>query len=100
MRINSTDFILIVSGLNELVANNAEQVRDDVRSALKNEHTTIEIDLSETGFMDSSGLGILISLHKTMCARNGQIKLVNPSPSTQQILELTRLHRLFEIVEK
>jgi len=49
-------------------------------------------------FLDSSGLGTLISLHKTLRARNGTVRLLKPAPNVQQILELTRLHRVFEIV--
>jgi anti-sigma B factor antagonist len=51
-------------------------------------------------FLDSCGLGALISLHKTACTRNGAVRLLNPTPPVQQILELTRLHRVFEIVKK
>jgi len=60
----------------------------------------IEIDLSQTMFLDSCGLGALISLHKTACTRSGAVRLLNTTPPVQQILELTRLHRVFEIVKK
>ena len=57
------------------------------------------MDLSQTRFVDSSGLGMLIALHKTMVGRGGSVRILNPTPSVQQILELTRLHRVFEIVK-
>jgi anti-anti-sigma regulatory factor len=41
----------------------------------------------------------LITLHKKVCARGGGLRVVNPSPGARQILELTRLHRVFEIVQ-
>jgi len=72
--------------------------RDQVRGALGELQKNIEIDLSETSFVDSCGLGALISLHKTTCNRNGTVRLLNPTPPVQQILELTRMHRIFEIV--
>jgi anti-sigma B factor antagonist len=65
---------------------------------MTDEQQNIEIDLSQTRFVDSCGLGALIALHKTACDRKGWMRLVNPTPAVQQILELTRLHRILEIV--
>lgn len=90
--------VLRVSGPDELNATNATPFRDQVRSALRAEHSRIDLDFSTTRFVDSSGLGALISLHKLMAGRQGRVRVVNPTPQVQQILELTRMHRLFEIV--
>ena len=89
-----------VGGLRELAAANAAQVRDEIRAALKPATTTLDIDLSSVAFLDSSGLGTLISLHKSLRSQNGTVRLVNPAPNVRQILELTRLHRVFEIVNR
>jgi anti-sigma B factor antagonist len=88
---------LEVQGLLELTAANAAQLRDDIRAALKPSNTWLEIDVSGVTFMDSSGLGALISLHKSMRSQNGALRLLNPSTNVRQILELTRLHRVLEI---
>ena len=88
----------VVTGLVELVAANAEQVRDEIRASLPPTTVCLDLDLSAMTFLDSSGLGTLISLHKTLRARNGTVRLLKPAPNVQQILELTRLHRVFEIV--
>jgi len=88
----------VVTGLLELVAGNAAQVRDEIRTALPATAVNLELDLSALTFLDSSGLGALISLHKTMRTRNGTVRLLQPAPNVLQILELTRLHRVFEIV--
>ena len=91
---------LNINGIKELGAANSKLFRDEVRAALTDQQKVIEIDLSQTLFMDSCGLGALISLHKTTCSRNGMVRLVNPTPPVQQILELTRMHRIFEIVKR
>ena len=88
----------VVTGLKELVAANAAQVRDEIRAALPAACVTLDLDLSLLSFLDSSGLGTLISLHKTLRSRNGTVRLLKPAANVQQILELTRLHRVFEIV--
>jgi anti-sigma B factor antagonist len=89
---------LRVSDLKELGTANSNEFRDQARAALSPLQRNIEVDLSQTTFIDSCGLGALISLHKTACSRNGMVRLVNPTPGVQQILELTRMHRIFEIV--
>jgi len=93
-----TDQTTVVTGLQELVAANAAQVRDDIRAALPPTCLNLELDLSGLSFLDSSGLGALISLHKTLRLRDGIMRLIKPAANVQQILELTRLHRVFEIV--
>jgi anti-sigma B factor antagonist len=88
----------VVTGLEELVASNAAQVRDEIRAALPAATVNLDLDLSALTFLDSSGLGTLISLHKTLRSRNGTVRLLKPAANVLQILELTRLHRVFEIV--
>jgi anti-sigma B factor antagonist len=90
---------LHISEFPELGAANSTDFRDKARAAMTVAQKNIEIDLSQTQFMDSCGLGTLISLHKTACSRNGAMRLVNPTPSVQQVLDLTRMHRLFEIIK-
>ena len=99
MRMHFQDTTLALSGITELNGANSVVLRDEARASLRTGLTTIDVDLSETRFVDSSGLGALIALHKTMCARGGKIRIIDPSTSVQQILELTRLHRVFEIVK-
>ncbi len=91
--------VLLVAGPRELNATNSAPFRDQVRSHLKAEHTRIDLDFSATHFVDSSGLGALISLHKAICSRPGILRILNPTPPVQQLLELTRMHRLFEIAK-
>jgi anti-sigma B factor antagonist len=99
MKTSSHAATLLVTEIAELDASSAAAFRDGVREVLAPGHTVLEVDLSRTTFLDSSGLGALIGLHKTMCARQGRVRVVNPTPTVQQILELTRLHQLFEIVK-
>jgi anti-sigma B factor antagonist len=99
MKIEVHGETLRISGVKELDTANATELRDQARAALTPAQKNMEIDLSETILLDSSGLGTLISLHKTICDRQGTVRLMNPTPGVQQILELTRMHRIFEIVK-
>lgn len=100
MKVQHTDETVEIYDLSGLDASNSVQFRDQVRASMKASERFIEIDLSATTFLDSNGLGALIALHKTTCARNGLVRLVNPTPPIQQILELTRMHRIFEVVKR
>jgi anti-sigma B factor antagonist len=88
---------LRVFDVKELGSASANDLRDWVRSSLANGQRNIELDMSQATFIDSCGLGALIALHKTACARHGALRLLNPKPAVRQILELTRMHRIFEI---
>lgn len=100
MKIESQNKTLFVTELAELAATSAAATRDAIRGALAPQHTTLLIDLSQVCFLDSSGLGALIALHKTLSTSGGQVQLLNPTPAAQQVLELTRLHRILEIVRR
>ncbi|MDB6021821.1 MAG: rsbV [Pedosphaera sp.] len=90
---------LHISGLTALGIANSSDFRNQTREALTSDQKNIDIDLSEMEHLDSCGLGTLISLHKTTSVRQGAVRLLNPTPGVQQILELTRMHRIFEIVK-
>ena len=100
MKVQTNGDTISITGIKDLGASNANSFRDQVRAAMSENHKNIEIDLSQTMFLDSCGLGALISLHKATCSRSGMVRLINPTPPVQQILELTRMHRIFEIVKR
>lgn len=57
------------------------------------------LDLGHVGFVDSSGLSALVSLSRAMALRGGELRLARPGRDVVAVLELTRLHRLFEIYD-
>jgi anti-sigma B factor antagonist len=81
----------------EITASSAQSFRKFVLGLYKAQHVDMDLDMRSTTFIDSSGLGSLISLHKHMAERGGRIKLLNPRQSVLQLLELTRMHKIFEI---
>ncbi len=82
----------------ELCASTARLWRDSIAQEIKPEHEEACVDLSMTRFIDSSGLGVLLTLNKNLRGRGATLKLLNPSASVCQLIELTRLHRVFEII--
>ncbi len=55
------------------------------------------VDLEAVRFVDSSGLGALVSGFKNASSRNGNLKLSGLQLQVKSMFELTRLHRVFEI---
>jgi len=63
--------VLTVIDVKELGANNSDAFRDEVKAALPNGFKTVEIDLSQTNFIDSCGLGALIAIQKFATSHSG-----------------------------
>lgn len=89
---------LLVSEVPELTAGTASEIKEQVRLRFGPELTDIELHCEGLEFVDSSGLGTLISMQKLAVLHGGSFRIVHPSPSVMQVLELTQLHRIFTIV--
>lgn len=99
MKLQTDGHTLRISGIKELSASSSNAFRDEARRAFGEGQANIEVDLSQTAIVDSCGLGALVALHKTATSHGGALRLLNPNPAVQQILELTRMHRIFEIIK-
>lgn len=104
MKVQRQNGTLSVSDLRELSAASARLFRNEIHAAISPGLKDIEIDLSQVGFVDGCGLGALASLYKSASAQREKevitIRLLHPQPPVQQLLELTRMHHLFEIVPR
>lgn len=59
--------------------------------------TEVEIDLGAVEFVDSSGIGALLSVYRKLPAGAGVTRLKQVKPGVLAVLELLRLHRVFEL---
>ncbi len=98
MNIERNEETIIISGLEELTANNAGDFKKDAKLIITDEIYNIDINADGLRFIDSSGLGALISLQKVCKERGGKFRILSPNNSIVQIIELTHLHRILEIV--
>lgn len=57
------------------------------------------IDLSNVRYMNSSGIGVLITLLTKFRNKNGEVVLINPSEQIKKLLIITKLNSIFNIVE-
>lgn len=99
METEIAEMVLTVVGFAELTASNSKLFRKRVCAAL-NGHTLVEIDLSQTLFMDCAGLGALIAITHPVRNRKIVVRLVNPTLQVQQLLHLMRAGEILEIVNR
>lgn len=78
-------------------AHNSSDLKEQMLQLFDEGKCNLIIDLSEVRFVDSSGLGALVSGFKNASAREGSLKLCSLQPQVRSMFELTRLHRVFEI---
>ena len=73
-----------------------EELRDDLY-AMKDEDA-IAIDLTDVGYMDSTGLGVLLNFNRRFIEKGGPpIKLLNIQPRLLRLFSITGLARVFDI---
>lgn len=88
-----------VSLSGEIDMDRRSELRDIVMGFRRSTATNACIDLQATSFMDSSGVGTLVSLHKTATSRGGHVTLARPPEVVRRVLEVTALEPLFQILD-
>lgn len=57
----------------------------------------VVVDVSRVRVVDSVGLGLLMSAHRTCLSSRRRLVLVHPSPTLLRLLAVTRLHRVLHV---
>jgi len=74
-------------------------VRNTVRDILKNNGKKIILNLADVNYIDSSGIGELVSTYTTVTNNGGQLKLLNLTKKIQELLAITKLFTVFQVFE-
>jgi anti-sigma B factor antagonist len=74
----------------------APRLRELITEIVLSGSTRIVVDLSSTEFIDSSGLGALISGLKTARQAGGDLRIAAPTPQVETVLSLTNLNRVLK----
>lgn len=91
---------VVVAPKERLDAFSAPQMRERLEALLAEGVTQFVIDLSQTPFLDSAGMAVLVSLLKRARQAGGDVKLVKPeSEAVQRILLLTRFDKVFDMLD-
>jgi anti-anti-sigma factor len=81
----------------EIDAEHATQLKKAIAKSREEHAVHFVLDLSHVTFIDSTGLGVLISLMRHLKENGGELRLVALQDEVRAIFEITRLFRVFEI---
>lgn len=72
------------------------ELRDEIKKALKGA-SALRLDLKGVAYMDSSGIAVLIQGLRWANQQKASLKLVDPSPQVNGVMELSQLQTVFDI---
>ncbi len=91
--------IVIVEIEGQLIVSNRQELKQRVLDEAEGGARKILVDFARTGYIDSAGLGVLVSLAKRLRELGGDIRLANLNDDLQTLFELTKLDTLFQIAD-
>jgi len=75
------------------------ELRQLVHSALDDGKTKIVLDLGKVSTLDSSGIGEMVAAFTSVAKRDGQLKLLHLPPKINDILQVTQLITVFDVLD-
>jgi len=96
--IKNKTLILRVSG--DLIGeDNGTQLVSAVNDAMSHQAITCIIDISGLRYINSSGIGVLITILTKFRNKGGEVYLMNPSDSVKKLLVITKLNSIFHVIK-
>jgi anti-sigma B factor antagonist len=95
--VKTQDNVTIIDVEGQLIVGNRQELKQKVLEELERGARKFLIDFSSTGYIDSSGLGVLVSLSKKIREQGGELRLANLNEDLRTLFELTKLDTLFHI---
>jgi anti-sigma B factor antagonist len=89
-------YVVVVAGEVELVG--APELREVLGDAIASGARKIVVDMTDTRFIDSTTLGVILGASKRLRPQGGELVLVIDHPSIRKIFEITLLDRAFRIL--
>jgi len=91
------DGVLVLHADGGLDASNADELLEPVESLVNAGFDRIIVDCARLEHVSSAALAVLVSLHKRMAKRGGDVKLASVRALLAQVLEIARLDQVFAI---
>ncbi|MBZ5538144.1 MAG: STAS domain-containing protein [Acidobacteriia bacterium] len=82
-----------------IVGGESVYLKDKVKDVLNMGMRNILVDMSKVPFVDSTGIGFLVSSQAGVSKEGGFFKLLNPNPRVREVLKITRLDKVFEVFD-
>jgi anti-sigma B factor antagonist len=91
--------VVVVGVDGQLIVSNRHELKEKVLDAVDGGARKVLIDFGHTGYIDSSGLGALVSLAKKLREAGGELRLAGLNEDLRTLFELTKLDTLFQIAD-
>lgn len=96
--IKSNTLTLRISG--DLIGEDKDtQLFQTINEAVSHQVLVCIVDISEVRYINSSGIGLLITILTKFRNKGGEVFLMNPSESVKKLLVITKLNAIFQIVK-
>lgn len=89
--------VTVVEVVGQLIVGNRQELKRMIQAEVEAGTRRFVVDFAMTGYIDSSGLGILVSLSKEIREVGGHLRLASLSEDLRTLFELTKLDTLFDI---
>jgi anti-sigma B factor antagonist len=94
------DHLLILRLSGDLIGeDNGVSLLEIVNDAIQQKIVTCIIDISKLRYINSSGIGVLITILTKFRNKGGEVYLMKPSENVQKLLVITKLNAIFQIVQ-
>jgi anti-sigma B factor antagonist len=97
--LNKQGDVVVVEVEGQLIVGNRQELKQKVLDELEKGDHKFLIDFKQTGYIDSSGLGVLVSLSKKIREQGGELRLADLNDDLKTLFELTKLDTLFQIAD-
>jgi anti-sigma B factor antagonist len=91
--------VTVVDVEGQLIVGNRQELKQRVLEELERGERKFLVDFTGTGYIDSSGLGVLVSLSKKIREQGGELRLSSLNEDLRTLFELTKLDTLFRIAD-
>ena len=91
--------VYIIKLIGRLDASCASDLKAKVLAMISERKNNILVDLGEIDFIDSSGLGILVTCMRSVTKAGGVFKITSLQENPKNLFETTRLDRVFDIYD-
>jgi anti-sigma B factor antagonist len=91
--------VVVVAVDGQLIVGNRHELKQKVTEALEAGERKFLVDFTKTGYIDSSGLGVLVSLSRRIREADGDLRLAGLNDDLRTLFELTKLDTLFNIAD-
>ncbi len=96
-QVSKSGDVMVIDVEGQLIVGNRQELKQKVLDELEKGERRFVVNFSETGYIDSSGLGVLVSLSKKIREQEGELRLASLNEDLRTLFELTKLDTLFTI---